>query len=319
MKAAVIGAAGELPAYADFPEPVARPGEQMIAVSAAAMSHLVKNRAAGTHYSAAEGSAFVPGIDGTGRLADGRRVFFLLPDAPYGSMAERVAVPAERIIDLPDDLDDVAAAALANPGMSSWAALVERARIVRGETVLIHGATGTSGRLAIRIARHLGAGKVIATGRDPAALRETIALGADATVALDGDDAATEAGFRAHFAGGVDIVLDYLWGPSAGRLLIAAAKAGAKGVPIRFVQIGSASGGEIVLPAAVLRSTAITMMGSGLGSVPLDRLIASIAGVLAAAGGAGFAAAATPVALADVATAWSRDDSRRRTVFTIGR
>ena len=317
MKAAVVRASGETPIYADFADPVPKLGEEVVSVTAAAMSHLVKNRASGTHYSAEGGFPFIAGVDGVGRLADGRRVYFLLPDAPYGAMAERVAVPTERIVPLPDDIDDIAAAALANPGMSSWAALTERARIAPGETALVNGATGTSGRLAVQIARQLGAAKVIATGRDAVALRDIAALGADATIVLDGDGETLKAAFEPHFAQGVDIVLDYLWGPSAERMLVAAAKAGAKGVPIRFVQIGSASGDAVSLPAAVLRSTAITMMGSGLGSISLARLVASIAGVFRAAGRAGFAVATKPVPLIEVTEAWLRDDSRRRTVFTI--
>ena len=83
---------------------------------------------------------FVAGIDGVGRLDDGRRVYFVLPRAPYGSMAEVSVVPSAQCIAVPDELDDVTAAAIANPGMSSWAAYAERARLRAGETVLVNGA-----------------------------------------------------------------------------------------------------------------------------------------------------------------------------------
>ena len=95
-----------------------------------------------------------------------RRVYFVLPRAPYGSMAEQAVVPSAHCVPLPDELDDVTAAAIANPGMSSWAAYTERARLKAGETVLVNGATGTAGRLAVQIAKYLGARKVIATGRN---------------------------------------------------------------------------------------------------------------------------------------------------------
>ena len=122
---------------------------------------------------------------------------------------------------LPDELDDVTAAAIANPGMSSWAAYAERAKLKAGETVLVNGATGTAGRLAVQIAKHLGAGKVIATARNADALKSVAALGADVTIPLVDDEAALEESFRQEFAQGVDVVIDYLWGKSAERLLIA--------------------------------------------------------------------------------------------------
>ena len=156
MKAAIVAQAGSLPVYGDFNEPVPSIGESSIAVTAAALSPVVKGRVSGAHYSSLGDFPFVAGIDGVGRLDDGRRVYFILPKAPYGSMAERAAVPALQCVPLPDGLDDVTAAAIANPGLSSWAALKERARLAPGETVLVNGATGTSGRLAVQIAKYLG-------------------------------------------------------------------------------------------------------------------------------------------------------------------
>src|SRR6202000_2443035 len=82
----------------------------------------------------------------------------------------------------PDDVDDITAAAIANPGMSAWAALMERAHFKAGETVLVNGATGTAGRLAVQLAKYFGAGKVIATGRNEAELEQVKALGADVVV-----------------------------------------------------------------------------------------------------------------------------------------
>ena len=122
--------------------------------------------------------------------------------------------------------------------MSSWAACVERARLSAGETVLVNGATGVAGGLAVQIARRLGAKKVIATGRNAEALKSVAALGADVTIPLVEDDAALEASFHEQFAKGVDVVLDYLWGRSAERMLVAAARAAEEGKRIRFVQIG---------------------------------------------------------------------------------
>src|SRR5580704_15125900 len=235
MKAALVMGAGQTPRYADFSEPTPAAGESKITVTAAAISQVVRSRASGRHYSSSGQFPLVAGDDGVGRLDDGGRVYFGMPRAPYGSMAERAVAPPSRCLALPDELDDVTAAAIANPGMSSWAALEERARLQAGETVLINGATGAAGRLAVQIARHLGAKKVIATGRNIESLRSVAALGADVTLPLVADDDALENSFKAQFAAGVDIVIDYLWGKSAERLLIAAAKASEDGVPLRFV------------------------------------------------------------------------------------
>ena len=317
MKAAVVLGAGQSPLYGDMSEPLPSAGESRVSVTAAAISHVVKSRASGTHYSSSQQFPFGVGIDGVGRLDDGRRVYFVLPRAPYGSMAERTVVRSTQCVPLPDDLDDFTAAAIANPGMSSWAAYRERARLKPGETVLVNGASGTSGRLAVQIARHLGAKKVIATARNADALESIAALGADVTIPLVEDVGALEVTLKEQFAAGVDVVIDYLWGPSAEQILIAAAKAGRDAVPIRFVQIGSTSSQDITLPSAVLRSSAIELMGSGIGSIPLDRIVSAISELLQATGPAGLQIDTTPVPLPDVERAWREDDSRRRTVFTV--
>ena len=317
MKAAIVQRAGQTPVYAEFRDPVPAAGECLIAVTAAAISHVVKSRASGGHYSSSDRFPFVVGIDGVGRLDDGRRVYFVLPNAPDGSMAERTAVSVSQCLALPDALDDVTAAAIANPGVSSWAAYTERAKLKAGETVLVNGATGTAGRLAVQIAKYLGAKKVIATGRDAGALKSVAALGADVTIPLVEDQAAMEDRFKAQFAAGVDVVIDYLWGQSAERLLIAAAKAGQDAVPIRFVQIGAVSGANITLPSAVLRSSAIELMGSGIGSIPRDRFVHAIGSLLRATVPGGFQIATHLVPLSDIVQAWPRDDSKRRTVVTL--
>jgi len=317
MKAAIIREVGQAPVYEEFPEPVPSSGENCVMVTAAAISPVVKSRASGTHYSSSGQSPFIVGIDGVGRLDDGRRVYFVLPRPPYGSMAEQTVVPAAQCLDLPDGLDDVTAAAIANPGMSSWVAYTERARLKIGETVLVNGACGTAGRLAVQIAKYLGAKKVIATGRNADALRLVAALGADVTIPLIENPAALEHSFKEQFAEGVDVVIDYLWGQSTECLLIAGAKAGADAVPIRFVQVGSASGADITLPSAVLRSSAIELMGSGIGSVAPGRLIGAIAGLLQATLPGGFQISTKPVPLSKVEAVWGEEAAAWRTVLTM--
>ncbi|WP_105132934.1 quinone oxidoreductase family protein [Burkholderia sp. BE12] len=317
MKAAVVTGVGERPVHMEFDAPHATPGHRLIDVTASALSRLAQGRAAGTHYSSDRRYPFVVGVDGVGRLDDGRRVYFLGAPVPFGAMAERTIVPDTQCVPLPDALDDVTAAAIAIPGMSSWAALTERARFVAGETVLVNGATGTSGRLAVRIAKHLGAAKVVATGRNAAALQALLNAGADAVVSLQQDDAHLARALEPHFRAGVDVVLDYLWGASAQALLGAAAKAIPDGRRLRFVQIGSIGGADVLLPGAVLRATAIELMGSGIGSVSLPRLLASVRGVFEAAGPAGLAIDTRRVPLADVGEYWGDTSSLVRPVFTM--
>jgi NADPH:quinone reductase-like Zn-dependent oxidoreductase len=226
-------------------------------------------------------------------------------------MAERTQVSAESIVPLPETLDPVLAAALANPGMSSWAALTRRALLKQGETVLINGATGTSGGLAVRIARHLGAGKIIATGRNREVLEQLRAQGADITLTLDSLPTA----LPALMAEGIDVVLDYLWGQSALDIMQAAVAGGEK--VVRFVQIGSLSGQEIPLHSKLLRSSGLTLMGSGLGSVSHSELVACIGELLAAAAQSDFSIPFQMRPLSEVHDAWREDDSRCRTVFTL--
>jgi NADPH:quinone reductase-like Zn-dependent oxidoreductase len=314
MKAALVHALDQPPVYGDFPEPVASAGAVVVEVVAAAISHITRSRASGTHYSAGAALPFIPGIDGVGRLGDGSMVYFVMPEAPFGAMAERTLVAPQHCISVPDGLDPVTAAAIANAGMSSWAACVERARLRPGETVLINGATGAAGRLAVQIARHLGAGKVIATGRNPEGLRAAAELGADVTIPLHEDDDTLQKAFHQHFEAGIDVVIDYLWGRSAELALIAAARAGEDARPIRFIQVGAAGGAEIVLPGAVLRSSAIELKGSGIGSLGLDRLLACTGQMLQAAAQADFRLATQPVPLAEITQAWSRHEAGRRLV-----
>jgi NADPH:quinone reductase-like Zn-dependent oxidoreductase len=315
MKAAIVVEAGQAPVYGDFKDPVSAPGKTLIRVTASSISHVTKSRASGTHYSAGDGPPFIPGIDGTGNAENGQRVYFLLPEKPFGAMAEFCIVDDQHLFAIPDSLSADSAAAMAIPGMSSWAALVERANLRAGETVLINGAAGTSGRLAIQIAKHLGAKKVIATGRQTKSFDDLKRLGADVTIALTQDRDALERAFKNEFQHGVDIVLDYLWGMSAETLVIAAAKAGPDGVPIRYMQIGSISGTNINLPSAALRSSALQLMGSGIGSIPIPRLLKAIQGVLDAAPSAGFKIAIDPMPLANVTKAWAAGDANSRIVL----
>lgn len=318
MKAAIIHAFDQLPKYGDIDAPVPRAGEVLVSVRAAALSQLVRAQAAGKHYSSGKTLPLVPGADGVG-LLDGRRFYFAFPPAPIGAMAEQVAVKAAHCVSLPDSVDDITAAAIANPGMSSWAALEARAGFRRGESVLVNGAAGSSGRLAIQIAKYLGASRVIATARNTAVENELRQLGADSFIALNQEAAALTEAFRREIHGeGVDIVLDYLWGPPAECLINAASGHGSGQAArrLRFVNIGALAGATITMGTGPLRSSGLEMLGSGLGSVSNAGLINVIGKLMQAIGPAGLKIDAEAVALQDVEAAWART-SAERIVFTL--
>jgi NADPH:quinone reductase-like Zn-dependent oxidoreductase len=322
MKAAIVTGPDTTPVFGDFHSPAAQSGLELVEVRAAALSNLTKGRAAGSHYSADNQYPFVPGVDGTGTISSGRRVYFVLPEAPFGAMAEQTLVDPRRTIALPDNLDDITAAAIANPGMSCWAALVERARFQPGETVLINGATGASGSVAVQLAKQLGANKVIVTGRNARELEALRPLGADVVLPFDlrpenpagpGD---FEAALAHEFTHGLDVVIDYLWGTSARTIMVAVAKAVEDAHPVRFIQVGESSREPVELPGAALRSSALQIMGSGLKSVPLPSLLEAIRHTfdLAASGKLRIDSKAVP--LAQVAETWN-SPGRPRLVYTM--
>lgn len=321
MKAAIITAPGKPPVYGDFTEPVASEGRELITVSASALSQFSKSRSSGSHYSSEGMFPSVAGADGVGHTVDGHRVYFVLPEAPFGALAEKSLVRSKQCVAVPRGLDDLTAAATANPGMSAWAALVERAKLQPGETVLVNGATGTAGRLAVQLAKHLGAGRVIGTGRNEAELKELAALGAGVVIpfALGTSLGAKnyEDALIAEFSRGIDVVIDYLWGQSAKTVIVAIAKAIEDAKPVRFVHVGGASREEnIELPGAALRSSAIQLMGSGVKSVTFPKLLDAISNVFEAVAPANLQIATKPLPLSEIEEAWD-SPGKPRIVFTI--
>src|SRR5579864_1320257 len=265
MQAAVLHALGRVPSYEQFPEPVAGDGEVLVHVHAASLKPIDKQLAKGSHYASPRKLPLICGVDGVGHLSEGQRVFFGGPRPPYGAMAQRTVVPRAFTFSVPENLTDETAAALPNPGVSAWLSLAYRAKLVPGERVLILGATGVTGRLAVKIAKLLGAGRVVAAGRNPKVLNTLNTDGADAVIRLDiparelNDAYLQEAG-----RSGFDVVIDYLWGRPAEMFFGAMTKKEFAGVKseTRFVQVGESAGPTISLPAAALRSTSLTILGT---------------------------------------------------------
>jgi NADPH:quinone reductase-like Zn-dependent oxidoreductase len=316
MRAAVINIAGQPPRYQEFPEPMANENEVPVRVRAAGLHPIVKSRASGAHYSSTREVPLVPGLDGVGDLEDGSRVFFAASRQKWGTMAERSVAARSVCIPLPDGIDDIQAAAIANPGMSALGSLKERAMLEKGESVLILGATGVAGQLAIQVARHLGAGRVIAAGRN----LETLSTAqVDAVISLAQPDEAVRDAFAAETSAGIDVVIDYLWGRPTELLLEALAKGfrAESTRATRLVEVGESAGKTINLPGATLRSIDLTLKGSGFGSVSLRTILDMIPALFCLAAKGELKVAVEPVPLSDVEAAWNRAEKGQRIVFTI--
>ncbi len=241
----------------------------------------------------------VVGSDGVGRTSEGRRVYFDACVAPFGSWAEQALVRRADLLEPADGLDDVTAAALGNAGLAAWLGLSWRARLQPGESVRVLGANGALGSIAVQAAKVLGAGTVVAADRDAARLPRLRERGADATVALT-PDANLTAAFREAAGGGVDVIIDPLWGAPA----LAAMQAAAHGA--RHVQLGQLAGLTLELPASTVRSAAVDIRGFAVFHAPVDvrrRAYQDLTGY-AAEGAITVDVARVP--LVDVATAWER-------------
>lgn len=266
MKAAIIYQAGEIPQYAEIPEPVVQHDHEiLVQVKAVSIKNLDKLKASGKHYSSEKTAKIqVVGTDGVGILPNGQRVYGV---GTSGTMSEQAIFLKEWSSPVPDGLDDATAAALPNAAMGSALALRFRAGLQPGETVLINGATGFTGKMAIQLAKHYGAGKIIVTGRNEEILKTLPALGADQIVTLNQDDACfVEQLKKIHAVTPINVVIDYLWGHSAELILSSLKGTGTFSARTRYISIGSMSGDTITLSSQILRSIDLQLSGSGLGS-----------------------------------------------------
>lgn len=262
MKAAVITSFDQPPRYGDYADPVCKgPGEMLVEVLAAGLHHVTRGQASGAHYSSSERLPLVPGVDGVGRGADGKLRYFVQSPGQIGAMADRTVIELDRSLELPSDSDPVTVAGAMNPAMASWLAMRCRVPFRSGQKVLILGATGSSGSMAVQVARYLGASQIIAAGRDEAKLAKLPALGATEIVTLVDRRLGT-------LARDVNVVLDLVWGEGAARVMEAVLSRRAdRSSPITWIHIGSMAGDLAAIPGALLRSAKLQIVGSGYGSV----------------------------------------------------
>ncbi|MFE7636237.1 zinc-binding alcohol dehydrogenase family protein [Kitasatospora xanthocidica] len=318
MDAAVLHTLGKPPRFERFPEPTAGEGEVLVQVLAAALNPSTKAVAGGGHFASSDNLPAVVGLDGVGRLEDGSRVFFGGARKPYGSMAQLTVARAPFTWPVPDGVDDLTAAALPNPALSSWIPLEHAAKLQPGETVLVLGATGAAGKLAIQIAKHLGAGRVVAAGRNQEVLDTLGEYGADATVPLNGTQEEMAEAFAAAAGDtGYDVILDYLWGKPTEALLTAMTRKDfhLKSSGPRLVQIGESAGATIELSAGTIRSAGLTIVGGGFPPPQafLDMFNRLMAG--AAAGEIRIDTRAVP--LAEIEQAWQAEDTGHKRLVIV--
>ncbi len=270
MQAAVISELGATPTVQEWPEPAADDGQTVVETGAAALNPVDLAIAAGVFYEGAPGVPYVPGREGIGRVvsspafAAGTRVYTL--KTVTGSLAEQFVVDPEATWELPPGDDDAVATALGIAGLAGWLAVEERAQLQAGERVLVLGATGTVGSVAVQAAKLLGASRVVAAGRDSERLARSHKLGADETVLL-GEASDMEQAFRNAFPdGGPEVIIDPLWGAPAMAALAAAPP------NARVVNLGQSAGAEISLPSAVLRGKRLHLIGHTVFGSPVEEL-----------------------------------------------
>jgi len=310
VKAAIIHSFGEVPQYQDFPDPIAAAGETLIHVKASVLENFDKGTARGTHYSSHKLFPQFPaivGTDGIGMTEAGKLVGFGKLTPPYGAFAEKAV--SRHSTPIPDGIDPAKAAAMPRSILTSLLPLKYSARLQPGETVLINGATGVSGRIAVQVAKMLGAGKIIGTGRNAKSLKLLSELGADTVIDISQPDDHIREAFTTEDAGNkFDVVMDFLWGHPAELLIntFIPKEAGFARRTIRYLQIGEKAGSPLSLPAAALRTSGLQLMGIGM--IPMEILTEEMTRVWNWIGEDKFFMEIERVPLADIATAWQQDN-----------
>ena len=309
MNAAVVTSFTEPPHYLPFDIPATDdPDAVLVDVLAVGLHPRVRSGARGAHYSSTGALPMIPGVDAVARRDDGTLIYFAADDDQLGTMAERSLADRRRSVELPADVDVAKIAAAMNPAMSSWVALRRRVDLQPGQSVLVLGATGNAGSMAVQIAKLMGAGRIIGAGRDPERLAALEGLGADTLVRLTPDDEATSAAL-AESAADVDVVIDYLWAEPAKLAMQALLSARQdRSAPLDWVQIGALTGPNLELPSALLRGAALRIQGSGQGSVSPRMYVGELPALVAEISAGRIAVEARTAPLRDVESIWSQPE-----------
>jgi NADPH:quinone reductase-like Zn-dependent oxidoreductase len=309
VHAAVLHTPGEHPAHRPHPAPLAAPGRTLVRVTAAPVVPLDLLCASGTSYFGRPAVPYVPGVQGVGVVEEsavhpaGTRVWFATSAgmAPGdGSQAEQCAVADADVVPLDADLPDAAVAAIGLSGVAAWMSLTWRAQLRPGERVLVLGAGGAVGQVAVGAARALGAGRVVAVCRPGPSTERAARTGADEVVALTGDVDALAARFAAACGGDVDVVVDPVFGPAA----TAASRVLAPGG--RLVNLGGASGDTAEFSSSVLRGRSASVLGYTNNALTAEQRATALDAVLAHAATGQLAVDHEVLPLSRAAEGWAR-------------
>jgi NADPH:quinone reductase-like Zn-dependent oxidoreductase len=298
MRAAVIRQPGNTPALEEFADPQPGPGLSVGTLVAAALNPLDVLIAGDQLPFRPLKPPSVVGYEAVVQLSDGTRCYLAGPPAPYGALAELVPVPDSAGFEVPAGVDAGLAAALGVAGQVGWISLDYRAHLQAGETVLILGAGGAAGQLALQSARILGAGRIVGAARGQA-LEQVAALGPDAVVDLAAG-LGIDAGLAAAAPGGYDVIVDFLWGASAPHAMNHA------NIGARYIQVGSAAGATATITASAIRNKLLTVIGQGTVGTPADVRRAAYAQLMRHAADGKFTLDLERTRLADISRTWER-------------
>jgi NADPH:quinone reductase-like Zn-dependent oxidoreductase len=304
MRAAVLHAHGAVPEVSEHAEPEPIAGAEVVEVLAAGVNPVDVRIAGGSFEMERHEPPYVVGKEGVGRRPDGSLVYFESSCDPFGAFAERTLIDGGSGYPVPDGLDPALAVCLGVSGLAAWLGLEWRGRLASGETVLVLGASGVVGQIAVQAARLLGAGRVVAAARDEAALERTRALGADALVSLGaGGDDLVGALREAAGGDGFDLVLDPLWGEPARAAITALKPYG------RAVHLGQSAGAELTLTSAAIRSKPIDLIGHTNYTAGVERKAAAYTRMAEHAAAGELRVEIERLRLDDVPEAWRRQGS----------
>ncbi|MGO8693105.1 MAG: quinone oxidoreductase family protein [Rectinemataceae bacterium] len=322
MKAAVLYEFGAVPRYEEFPDPVINDGELGVKVEAVILDYALKGLASGTHFASKQFYPSFPAIvgrSGVGLLDDGTLVSFQCTRLPYGSMAERVAVQKSVITPIPPEIDAVQAAVVPSAAQSSLLPLRYTAKLRAGETVLINGATSVSGMLAVKIAKSLGAGRVVGTGRNPASGERAKEAGADAFISLNQSDEKLAEALRREAGEGYDVILDYLCGHPTEVLLSTFTPTAISFARkrTRLVLIGVLAGRSMQLSAESVVTSGLEIYGFGAPNNPetLKNRAEGVAQIWDMLKRGELSIDAVRLPLSDIKKAWELEEHGRRIVI----
>lgn len=311
MKAAILKQIGTIPFYGKSEEPVAENDNQiLVKVKASSIKQLDLSKAAGKHYTSYEKLPTVVGMDGVAILENNQRIYAM---GITGMMAEKAFVQKNNWAVVPDGLDDCTAAALPNFLVGSDVALRVKGKIKAGDIVLVNGATGSTGMMAVQMAKYHNAGFIIATGRNPQVLEKLKELGADLTISINQPEENIINDFKdAYRSHPFDIVVDYLWGRPSEMLLEALSQLPSL-KETKIITVGGMAGSTISLQSANLRSKNIVLMGSGIGSIPkeviTDYLVKSLPDIFEYAAAGKLQVDLKIFPLEEVENAWGLNES----------